>query len=322
MDGQATCNSYESAIRLSNSVEIGFIDVVVRDGISITNAIPDTNETMRYHVKVEKDITPGAWVDNDVNGKKTIKISAYLKIGDEVIINIGKVGEYAKNGKNYIFVDLNGTSSPLEAPTCLKNIMDISISSLHKPDNSFRTWDEYLLFLNTDATINIKDVITDIQSEKSSREIRNEIISASFVKSLGDYLQELNIVAKHGGYVGIVKSDPVGTVQDPDIDDTSHPRFGLSNDRPSGVRIVLLLLFGQTDINEDSFGGYLNGKGKYLLAVRDKAIVTDATKKGKAKKGGNKNKKTRRRNLKKTKKKYNYKNKKITKKYKGITKRK
>ena len=319
MDGQSTCNSYESALRLNNYVEIGFVDVIVRDGVSVVNAGDDTQETMRYHVKVEKDTAPGKWDETSSTTSRTIKISAYLKIGNEVIINIGKVGDYAINGRPYIYVDLNGSSSPLEAPTCLKNIMDVSISSLRKPDNTYRTWDEYLVFLNSDSIITTKDIITDIESDKTSRQIRNEILSASFVKSLGDYLQELNIVAKHGGYVGPVTSDLPNTIQDPDITDRAHPRFGLSNDRPSGVRIVLLLLFGQTDINEDSFGGYLNGKGKYLLAVRDKAIVGVKPKK---KKGGNNiNRKTKRRkNKNKTKKKYDRKNKK-TKKYKRITKK-
>ena len=116
-------------------------------------------------------------------------------------------------------------------------------------------------------------------------------------KSLGDYLQELNIVAENGGYVGSIVSDPLDEVALP-----SAGRFGFSNDRPSGVRLVLLLLFGKSGINDKSFGGYLTEKGHYLIGIRKPAVSMNG--------GGNKNVKriTKR-------------NKRITKRNKRITKR-
>jgi hypothetical protein len=272
VDGQSTCNSYESSIRTGHPVEIGLLNVIVRDGNPVVGGSSTTNETMRYHVRVEKHEDPKKWDVSDKKNKllpKTIKISAYLKIGNEVIINIGKVGDYIKTiNKPYIEVDLNGSSSPLEAAACVKTIMDICINTLHTPDGKYRKWDDYLNFLNTKNATMIVPIPNNPGGtmEKSSRELRNEILSASFVKSLGDYLQELNIVAENGGYVGNIESDPNnGNLARP-----SDGRFGFSNDRPSGVRLVLLLLFGKTGINNKSFGGYLTEKGHYLIGVRNK----------------------------------------------------
>jgi hypothetical protein len=304
VDGQSTCNSYESSKRTGHPVEIGLLNVIVRDGTAVAPSSIATNESMRYHVKVEKHEDPTKWDESDNFSPRTIKISAYLKIGNEVIINIGKVGDYVKTiSKPYIEVDLNGSSSPLEAAVCVKTIMDICINTLHNPDGSYKKWDDYLTFLNTKtATMSVQvPKNPGTLMTKSSREVRNEILSASFVKSLGDYLQELNIVAENGGYVGNIVSDPPGELQLP-----SAGRFGFSNDRPSGVRLVLLLLFGKSGINDKSFGGYLTEKGHYLIGIRNKAISM-------ASGGGNRNIKI------KTKKKYNHKNKRITKKNKRIT---
>lgn len=321
VDGQSTCNSYESSIRTGHAVEIGLLNVIVRDGNPVIGTSTTTNESMRYHVRVEKHEDPTKWDVASKESPKTIKISAYLKIGNEVIINIGKVGEYIKTiNKPYIEVDLNSSSSPLEAAACIKTIMDICINTLRAPDGTYRKWDDYLNFLNKKNDTMIVPIPNNPGSTmtKSSRELRNEILSASFVKSLGDYLQELNIVAENGGYVGSITSDPTKQLAAP-----SEGRFGFSNDRPSGVRLVLLLLFGKTGINNKSFGGYLTEKGHYLIGVRNKNDSMTA--------GGNKNvkrKTKRRRNKNQTKKKYDRKNKrtkkykKITRKYKRILKRK
>jgi hypothetical protein len=91
MDGQSTCNTYNSSINPSGNsnphpVEEGNINVLIRNGTTSTSS---TGETMRYHVRVQKSKDTTKWQDSPANGKKTVEISAYLKIKDNVLINIG-----------------------------------------------------------------------------------------------------------------------------------------------------------------------------------------------------------------------------------------
>ena len=75
------------------------------------------------------------------------------------------------------------------------------------------------------------------------------------------------MTVENGGYVDSysVNAAPGTTILPPNTF-----RLGLSNDRPSGIRIMLLLLFGQNNINPSSIGGFINPDGKYLIAIRNK----------------------------------------------------
>ena len=267
MDGQSTCNSYNSALSSGHPVEEGTINIIVKNGIS--SALP---ETMRYHVKVEKSTT-GEW-EAAQDGKKIVNISAYLRINGDVLINIGEVGDYAKHDSakhpdwvastGPISVDLNGTTSPLEAKVCIKSMMETTAELLTNTDGTLKIWDDYLKIIDGKNVGTIETTKGNI----SNAMFRRKIIEASFKKSLGDYLQEINSVAENGGYEATTwrqtKSDNIGVLPHPGL------RLGLGNDRPSGVRAAFLLLFGRSGINKDAIAGYLTGTGEHILAARNK----------------------------------------------------
>jgi len=253
MDGQTTCNSLKSALKM-NGVEYGTMDVIIRDGnVGGTT----TGETMRYHVRVE--LVPGS--------SNVVQISAFLKIGNDVLINIGRLGSTPNSpqAEPHIVVDLNSKRSPLEASECLREIINVNVESLVNSDNSIKKWEDYLELINSNDTTPI--VTTRSGQNITPQELRRRIVSASFRKSLGDYLQELNMTVENGGYVDSysVNAAPGTTILPPNTF-----RLGLSNDRPSGIRIMLLLLFGQNNINPSSIGGFINPDGKYLIAIRNK----------------------------------------------------
>jgi hypothetical protein len=284
IDGQSTCNSYNSALTGSNPnpIEEGEIDVIVRDGnpvaYSPSGTIATTGETMRYHVKVQKG-SGAEWTAAD-DGIKTLKISAYLKIKDNVLINIGNVAPYANHVdkdrqsiNTPISVDLNGKTSPLEAKVCIKEMMETAVELLSSdPTGSIlKKWDDYLKIIDgtTTTQINTSKTTADPDTQISPKLFRRKIIEASFKKSLGDYLQEINTVAENGGYISgsWVQKGTSG------LSVLAHPgvRLGLSNDRPSGVRAAFLILFGKSGINPNSIAGYMGPSGDYVLAARNKA---------------------------------------------------
>lgn len=255
MDGQPTCNTYDSSIK-NNGVEIGTMDVIIRDGDDVTYR-PDkrTNETMRYHVRVEP-----------IPNTRKVQISAFLKIGDEVLINIGTLSSTPtrETSEPPIIVDLNSRTTPLEASECLKEIISVNIDTLFNPNGSVKTWDDYLNLI-TSENIRIPTRIGDITSKK----LRQRIVTASFKKGIGDGIQEFNTIFENGGYV---QGPSYITKPGTSIVPPNTLRLGLSNDRPSGVRTVLLLLFGKKDVNNSSIGGFINPEGKYLIAIRNKKM--------------------------------------------------
>jgi hypothetical protein len=282
MDGQTTCNSLKSALKM-NGVEYGTMDVIIRDG-SVGGTT--TGETMRYHIRVE--LVPGS--------SNVVQISAFLKIGNDVLINIGRLGSTPNSpqAEPHIVVDLNSKRSPLEASECLREIINVNVDSLVNSDNSIKKWEDYLELINSNDTTPI--VTTRSGQNITPQELRRRIVSASFRKSLGDYLQELNMTVENGGYIDnySVIATPGTTILPPNTF-----RLGLSNDRPSGIRIMLLLLFGQNNINPSSIGGFINPDGKYLIAIRNKK--TKGGKFSKTFKKYNKKRKTKKVILKKNK---------------------
>ena len=278
MDGQKTCNTYNSAITSGHPIEEGTINIIVRDGnitgfVAGTGTVAVNAETMRYHVKVEKSNETGEW-SNTNDGSKIVKISAYLKINGNVLINIGLVDSYASHSdadeetvNTPIKVNLNVDDSPLVAKVCIKSMMNTAIELLSNDSagTTIKTWDNYLKI--------ISETTPGPQQTKSgnitNKMFRRKIIEASFKKSLGDYLQEINSIAKNGGY-------EAGTYLQSTATDgnkvllPSTLRLGLGNDRPSGIRAAFLILFGKSGINPNSIAGYLTNSGDHALAARDK----------------------------------------------------
>lgn len=256
MDGQSTCNSLNSSLK-NNGVEFGTMDVIVRDGNITRNAAERTGETMRYHINIR--LLPNTSI---------VEISAFLRIGNEVLINIGSL-ESNNNGQidgpdPAIRVDLNLKSSPLEASECLKEIIFVNLNTMTNTNRTIKTWNIYQDILNSNATTAVDTLYGAI----TPSQIRRKVISASFRKSLGDYLQELNMITENGGYVNGTLSNralPGTRILDPNV-----LRLGLSNDRPSGIRLLLFVLFGQGSINENSIGGFINSDGKFLIGIRNK----------------------------------------------------
>jgi len=254
MDGQSTCNSLNSSLK-NNGVEYGEMDVLVRDGNITRKADDNTGESMRYHINVRLLPTTTSIVE----------ISAFLRIGDEILINIGSL-ESNNNGQisgpdPAIRVDLNLKSSPLEASECLKEIIFVNLNTMTNTNGTIKSWNIYQDVLNSNATTGVDTLYGAITPSL----IRRKVISASFRKSLGDYLQELNMITENGGYVNGTLSKSRKDILDPNV-----LRLGLSNDRPSGIRLLLFVLFGQGSINENSIGGFINSDGKFLIGIRNK----------------------------------------------------
>jgi hypothetical protein len=339
LDGQATCSSYNGAIENGNPIEEGTINIIVRDS---------NPETMRYHVRVKKSDVPGEWSNTKISNTKILKISAYLKIKDIVLINKGfsDVDTYNHKDKNdntkidkdkgpdnAIEVNLNETEkSPFDAKVCLRNIMENNIKLLTIPGSpatpdTTRTWEDFLKIINEDG--NPGEEISTTYGNISRNLFRRKIIQTSFIKSLGDYLQEINTIADNAGYI----DSPTSTTSNGNnvLLPPNTFRLGLSNDRPSGVRIASLLLFALSGINPNAIGGYYTIRsdnkgsysGNYVIASRNKGLLTNS---GKTIAGGSikkynitkrdKNITNKRKNILKSNKKKSKKNKKGTKKRK------
>jgi hypothetical protein len=134
----------------------------------------------------------------------------------------------------------------------------------------------------TDTYENIIDTIRNVNSplitdgnyaayQAMRIKLMRGILERSFVKSLGDYLQELSTVADNGGYV-------VGTSTRPtDVIPPNEGRLGLHNDRPAAARAILLSLYGKSGINPMSVSGLVvtdaQDKLNYIVAGRSMKIV-------------------------------------------------
>ena len=237
VDGQSTCRTLKSA-KANNGIEIGDMNVIIRDGRSdIRSSTGPTGETTRYHIRTE------------VQGQ-VLQIHAYLKIGDEILINVGQVGPYVKQEETPIIVDLNSTNTPLSAVNVIKDMMATN----------------YQLMKNVGETIPWSDYLKSIE-QSTNINMRRKIITSSFKKSLGDFLQELNAIVLNGGYVGkiVEQSIPKTKILDPNT-----LRIGLHNDRPAMIRAILLILLGKGDVNPNALSGLLTIEGRYVVGWRNK----------------------------------------------------
>ncbi len=208
-----------------------------------------------------------------------------------------------------IEIDLD-TSSYLDAKECMIRLIDLNIGLLKNHAGNARPWEQLITKLkanNTTSSSSVADkmkfklhtqgtVSTYTNAEYTSEQLRQRILRTSVIKSLGDYSQELNMVTKNSGYVdgpttiprfksNANKNAPIKTesavgealtsIRKPD-----DIRLGLSVDRPSGVRLVLLKLFGKYNkTNRDKSGtnprsivGYYDTLGKAMIAYDKSAF--------------------------------------------------
>ena len=283
MDNQSTCSTKTSA-EANEGFEVGVMDFVIHDGrpFGQSKGIPSK---MIYRVRVFP-----------IGDGSTCKIGAYLSIEGKVLINVTDVDIWAGGGSNWpnkddahpaITVPLNskrGDVIPMDAKTCLKNIFTTIDSAAFKAYN----------------TTGFQSLI-DALDKPETLPLRRLILESSFVKGLGDFLQEGSGFVENSGYEAVPFTNP----DSPFIQPPNHGRLQLNNDRPSSVRAILLVLYGKGSINPNVIAGFLTEmkdkkkipKSKYALAGRLTHVGGRNTKKTKASK---RNKNTRRRRKMKT----------------------
>ena len=283
MDNQSTCSTKTSA-EANEGFEVGVMDFVIHDGrpFGQQTGIPPK---MIYRVRVVP-----------IGDGSTCKIGAYLSIEGKVLINVADADIWAGGGSNWlnpgdanpaITVELNskrGDIIPMDAKTCLKNIFTTIDSAAFKAYN----------------TTGFQSLI-DALDKPETLPLRRLILESSFVKGLGDFLQEGSGFVENSGY----EEAPLTIPGSPFIRPPNDGRLQLNNDRPSSVRAILLVLYGKGSINPNVIAGFLTEmkdkkkipKSKYALAGRLTHVGGRNTKKTKASK---RNKNTRRRRKMKT----------------------
>jgi hypothetical protein len=107
----------------------------------------------------------------------------------------------------------------------------------------------------------------------------NDLLSATALKTMGDYLQECQACFKWGGYVSNTSEFPDDLEMPEEIKDNKDKliyrsvseggriipydqegnglRLGIQGDRPSGFRSIYMLLNGEGDVNDQAITGYM-----------------------------------------------------------------
>lgn len=199
-----------------------------------------------------------------------------------------------------IEMDLDSPTSYLDAKECMIRLIDLSIGLLKNHSDIIRPWGQLITKLKSDNTVTSSSVAvkmpfklhtpgtvsTYTNASYTSDQLRQKILRTSVIKSLGDYSQELNIVTKKSGYIDEPKTVPrfkdnkkAAAEKEDSTSKTSirkpeDIRLGLSCDRPSGVRLVLLKLFGKekagnqamSGTNPRSIVGYYDTLSKAMIA--------------------------------------------------------
>jgi len=145
----------------------------------------------------------------------------------------------------------------------------------------------------------VKDIWTNLQYQYNPNNF-NSLLSATALKTMGDYLQECQACFKWGGYVSTSEAFPTGltpsldTIKDkliyrsvsqggivvPYDENGNALRLGIQGDRPSGFRSIYMLLNGTEAVNDQSITGYMftsstQNPSRTLLVARNKNIIND-----------------------------------------------
>ena len=310
IDGQPTCRRF---FNRGDIKEKGTLYVTVRNLKSTTTpgGGVDPNE-MIYTIKVEpksgfNDDLSG---EHKVLVHVLLKIGG-VKIIDYGTLDSKGVAAAATSAATMtdgqlpsdpaIEMDLDSPTSYLDAKECMIRLIDLSIGLLKNHSDIIRPWGQLITKLKSDnivtssSSVAVKmpfklhtpgTVSTYTNAEYTSDQLRQKILRTSVIKSLGDYSQELNMLTKKSGYIDEPKTIPrfkdnkkatadkedVGT--ETSIRKPEDIRLGLSVDRPSGVRLVLLKLFGKENeknkaksgTNPRSIVGYYDTLSKAMIA--------------------------------------------------------
>ena len=136
----------------------------------------------------------------------------------------------------------------------------------------------------------------------------NMLLSATALKTMGDYLQECQACFKWGGYVNNTNDFPTDLTRLPqfikikdkliyrsvseggkiipyDVETGNGLRLGIQGDRPSGFRSIYILLNGNGAINDQAITGYMftsstQNPSRSLLVARNKGKVNSNGLKG------------------------------------------
>ena len=153
----------------------------------------------------------------------------------------------------------------------------------------------------------IKEMWKRVQYQYN-REGFNKLLSATALKTMGDYLQECQAVFKWGGYINNTDSFPEGLkaqeqfeiIKDKliyrsvtseeaiipyDQNTGDGLRLGVQGDRPSGSRSIYMLLNGEGDVNDQAITGYVNtsstqNASRTLLVARNSKIRREPNENG------------------------------------------
>ncbi len=190
------------------------------------------------------------------------KIGAYLAIDGKTLINVGDTDIFTKDwpdkGDSHpaIVVPLErGGVVPMDAKTCLRNIF----TTIDSP--AFQSYN-----------VSGFQSLIDALDKDYTLPLRRLIVESSFVKGLGDFLQEAAGFVENSGYEGTPNTNPTN----PFIRAPNEGRLQLNNDRPSSVRAILLVLYGKGAINPNVVAGFMTEmkdkkkipKSKYAVAGR------------------------------------------------------
>jgi hypothetical protein len=194
--------------------------------------IKDVDGNMIYHIKTKR------------TSSSVYEIAAKLILNGKTIVDLKES------------VDINKPrDSPLSAVKVL--IKMIQTNKTNYDTLQSKSWMSYLYHLGL--------------SGPAEDSMRKNILEVSIIKSLGDFLQELNTVTVNSGYIDQVTRDPKFGIVDP-----KNARLGLNNDRPAAVLSMLLTLAGKTGINAQAVTGFLgpydkkSGVTRYFIANRNK----------------------------------------------------
>ena len=276
MDNMPQCGTIQSSQK--DGVEYGTMDVLI-------NRAEGGAQQMAYRVRVEPEPQGQGQVPTTANIYASLQIGA-IGGGEGLIIRKGIPADaegwpgtqiVPDDGGRPITVQLGkltaGQDNPLDAKTCLKKVFDHINSGFtgHLKRSGYENLIDYFSLDNEPAVgdhlADIKTTYTGVPpadallAETNPIRMRRDMLETSFVKGLGDYLQEINGVTVNGGYLG----DPIARGQQ--IERPDGLRLQLSNDRPSGMRALLMLLFPRpgSNIRPDVIAGYLTSK-KYAVA--------------------------------------------------------
>jgi len=206
---------------------------------------------------------------------------------------------FISNGLNYLFkLNLGSSKQNVEMNVncnlgkgfVINSILqqDISKKSLISASNTFKNISETFIYIlkNTNGLSgNIWEIID------SNKNFVLKTINCGTKKSLGDFIQELNAVLSRGGYES--KSYiPKSSVLPMNFNTGDISRVLFSNDRPSGVRYMLMDLYLPVK-NRFSNGGYLSN---FEIIITNKELTG-----GRRKKTLKKNKKIKKKRTKKIK---------------------